>query len=170
MRRTLLFLLTMAGCQDPEPPSSTVCPRPSAAFDVRLTAQGGEVAEGTRLSVTYGGATNEAYEVGEAAVTHEILCCVEGDGDGVSLAPATCGVPLMADASAATARSVVELVRCVIWTNGAADVLVVSSGYWPLRETLEARVDAKYPECDAWDTVEVELQLMYPEAGLAHAP
>lgn len=165
MRRALLLLPTMIGCHDPDSTSSEVCPRPTAAFDVRLTAEGGEIRPGTRLSVTYGGAVTEMYELGQSQVGQEILCCVEGDGAGRSLDPADCGAVLSPDASALALDGQTRLVRCAIWTNGAADVFVESAGYLPLEETLVARTDEEYPDCATWDTVEVELQLTYPEAG-----
>ncbi len=158
-----LAAASILGCHDPGNEDDPVCPRTAAAFDVHLTAADGELPPGTRISVTYGGASTEHYTVGEVPnANHSSVCCVPGDGDGLSLAPATCGQPL-GDASLRAADA--DEVRCLIWSNGAADVLVEARGYPLIAETLAAKEDERYPECGAWDTILVPLELTRGDAG-----
>ncbi len=169
--RRLLLVAQMASlgavsCREPDNSDTEVCPRAEAAFDLRVTAVGGSVPVGTRISVTYGGATTEHYVVGEGHSSNQAsLCCVDDSGEGLSLHPAHCGESL-ADASVPNSPlSSPTQVRCLIWSNGAADVIVEARGYPLVAQTLAAEEDESYPECGAWDTALTRVELSRLDAG-----
>lgn len=159
-RALLLSPLFVVACLGSGEGSSEVCPRTAAAFELRLSATSGELPRDTELRVTFGGATTESYSLRGGNDGNQVVCCVPGDGEGVSLAPATCGAPRESDASAVvTAPGVAaESIRCQLWTNGAAEVLAEGGEYLPIERTLVAREDVRHPECAAWETQQIELR------------
>jgi hypothetical protein len=155
--------LLFAGCNGTDGEDEPVCPRGRPAFDVRLTAADGSVPGDLELSVTVGGSVTETFPA-HGRGKNDVLCCVRGEGDGLSFNPATCGEPT-GDASTTEAGHA-TVIHCQVWSNGAAQVEVDASGYAPLEQILTARADADYAECATWETQPVELRLTRGDAGV----
>jgi hypothetical protein len=181
----LWVVMLCSACRGAESePDDLVCPRAAAAFDVKLTAAGGELPMDTQLEVTVEGATVESFSLHEGNQSHQVVCCVAGESAGLSLSPATCAEPLpqitVVDASLVEDRDQVpfgtggaeagargvDTIHCRIWSNGAAHVLVHASGYPEVVETLVAQEDDRFPDCAAWRTVQIALRLQHADAAV----
>ncbi len=163
----LTALIASSGCRGESTNHGEVCPRTVAAFDVRVSALSGSLPADTRIDVTFGGSVTESYEMGSYSAENQVLCCVVGDGDGVQLSPASCGVPIDASpvvAANADAGLPVEI-RCSVWSNGAAKIIVSGGSFNPIERTLIAEEDERYPDCTALRTVGASLILGDSDAG-----
>ena len=164
----ILVGLGLFGCNAPSD-DSDVCPRARPAFDVRLSASDGPLPRDARVAVTFGGSDTESFPT-HARRENDVLCCVRGEGDGLSLQPGSCGQPIDADASLPADGGATELIHCQVWSNGAAYVDVEAAGYSGVDEVLVAKADDHYSECAVWDTQAVEISLSRGEAGVLHFP
>src|SRR5690606_964064 len=160
--------LASVGCNSPNG-EDDVCPRARPAFDVRLTAADGSLPRDVRVSVTYGGSNTESFPA-QSRRENDVLCCVRGEGEGLSFNPGTCGQPVEADASLPAKTSASDLIRCQLWTNGAAQVEVDASGYASVDEILVAKADEEFAECAVWETQAVDISLGRGDGGVLHFP
>lgn len=122
-----------------------VCPAPQPAFKVLLRASNGNLPADTSMEVKFGAGV-ETFELASSDTFLETVRCRLSEVDGGDWDAGTEDVPA---------------VSCDLWTQGAASVKVLATGYPPLEEALTAETG----ECDEIMTVEEELVLRPADGG-----
>ncbi len=127
--------ISIASCSTHDGGGDDPCPPPAPAFGLIVRAQNGAVLSRKTTIVVKYGSGEETFDVSDPNVTPLIaFCSVEPPGvDG--------GVPDAAGVDATDGGTDVGSVACALWTDGAADVTVMSDGYGIAEQTFQAMSD-----------------------------
>lgn len=132
----MLLPLLLSACADDAKPAPSECVGPRAAFDVRISAADGSLPEDTEFRVTFSSG-EEVYAVAAPERPLEAVRCTP-----------------------ALDNKAVTSLRCVLWTNGPANVEVTATGYAPLQAELVHEID----DCGI-KTVEEDLVMERPASN-----
>jgi hypothetical protein len=150
-------LTLLAACSSSSPPTSCAR-RPVPAFRLEVTAGEGNLPEGTRVDVTYGGRQTGTYVLGQAGSANEDVCCRPGAHASLPLPHVSCG----GDAGPVGSAGSPGAILCELWTDGVAEIRIHATGFPTLDKILPAKVTD--PTCGV-DTVDVQLTLTRGDGG-----
>jgi hypothetical protein len=150
--------ISIASCTSSDgPQAQTQCPKPAPAFALIVRSQSGmPLTRDTTLLVKFGSGSETFSLSGTNAPPSVVFCSVEPPGvDG--------GVPDANGVDETDGGADVGSIACALWTDGAADVTVMSTGLMTTEMTFESMSD----ECGIV-TVPALLELppSTPDAGM----
>jgi hypothetical protein len=159
VRRAFLFALLLASCKkdDPLPPAG--CNGPD--FDVLIAALDVPLPADTVVRVKYAGGQMEEYRLADRE-TPQVLFCEPTDREGNPPGSGghgghTAAAPSAGGEGGAASGGGVEAIRCTLWTDSSATLIVETS----LFPTVETELSAKKGKC----TVSAEILVGPGDAG-----
>lgn len=120
------WLLACSPSNDPP----LTCPGPRPAFQLKVqTFDGRPLPPQTRLVVEYGGSGEESFQLGAPNGSPQVVFCQ----------PSQQGAAGASGAAGAGGASPLAELRCDLWTDGAANVIVEAEGFATFRQTFPAK-------------------------------